>query len=564
MVALVVSGSLIQAATHAQPSQPAGEPRTESRATATTAGEQPHAVNLEEEPAGNGPVTAGRMTEEAALGERLLGAERWREAAAVLDRVVDGDTGDDEGNRQIAQYRLAIALYRSHFYQASYRIFSEIADRPSHLRFDETLLWLAKLGARLPEPADVIERVGKYRSAQIERFDNPQQRGVFSQLSYLLGRYKHRNRAHDEAIRLFERVDRSSKHYVEAQFWSGLSSVQLRKAVPALRSFKRMEEALDEDPGIADAGRLRDLASLSIARIYYSAWVRLDKDGRSLTSPKLTTWVKYWDRVGAWSEYWLDAQFEKSWAYFWAGDYPRALGAIHTVQAPYFPDAFYPEAEVLKGIIAFSVCRYEDAITIIAKMQTKYYPIKRELEATLDRFKGEGSEPQLFTFLNDVRGGKADLSPTMRPVIEGALSDRQLLRNIEYVHDIDEERARFEQAPAAFRGSPIGGDIDEALVLARERAVRDAGALTRRRIRRRLEELRGNLRDMLKLHIDILNAQRDLLDEPIRNDQRLKREPVIYGVLEPDSKHVIWPFDGEYWRDELGSYRAVVVSKCAR
>ena len=564
MVALVVSGSLIQAATYAQPSQPAGDPKTESRATATTAGDQPRAVSLEEEPAGNGPVTAGRMTEEAALGERLVGAERWREAAAVLKRVVDGDTGDDEGNRQIAQYHLAIALYRSHFYQASYRIFSEIADRPSHLRFDETLLWLAKLAAQLPEPADVIGRVGKYRSDSIERFDNPQQRDVFSRLNYLLGRYKNRSGAHDEAIHLFEKVDRSSKHYVEAQFWSGLSSVELRRSVPALRSFKRMEEALDEDPGIEDAGRLRDLAYLSIARTYYSAWIRLDKDGRSLTSPKLTAGVKYWDRVGPWSEHWLDALFEKSWAYFWAGDYSRALGAIHTVQAPYFPDAFYPEAEVLKGIIAFTACQYEDAITIVDGIHTKYYPIRRELEATLDRFRGAANDPQLFTFLNEVRGGKAGLSPMMRPVIEGALSDRRLLRNIAYVRDIDEERARFEQAPAAFRGSPIGGDIAEALSLARERAVRDAGALTRRRIRRRLEELKGNLTDAIKLHLDILNAQRDLLDAPITNAQRMKREALTYGVVQPDSKHVVWPFDGEYWRDELGSYRAVVVSKCAR
>jgi hypothetical protein len=27
---------------------------------------------------------------------------------------------------------------------------------------------------------------------------------------------------------------------------------------------------------------------------------------------------------------------------------------------------------------------------------------------------------------------------------------------------------------------------------------------------------------------------------------------------------VLWPFDGEYWRDELGFYRQVVVSKCGK
>src|SRR6185295_13230917 len=48
-------------------------------------------VNLDE---GNDtPVTAGQMTEEAAQGKRLFDAERWSEAALVLKRVVDGETG---------------------------------------------------------------------------------------------------------------------------------------------------------------------------------------------------------------------------------------------------------------------------------------------------------------------------------------------------------------------------------------------------------------------------------------------------------------------------------------
>jgi len=35
-------------------------------------------------------------------------------------------------------------------------------------------------------------------------------------------------------------------------------------------------------------------------------------------------------------------------------------------------------------------------------------------------------------------------------------------------------------------------------------------------------------------------------------------------VVNPDEEHVLWPFTGEYWRDELGFYRAVVMSACGR
>src|SRR5208282_5041693 len=102
-------------------------------------------------------LAAGQPTAEAAQARRLFDGERWREAALVLKRVVDGVSGDDEGNRQIAQYQLAICLYRLRFAQGSLGIFSGIADQPAHLRFDETLPWLAKLATQLPEPADVIE-----------------------------------------------------------------------------------------------------------------------------------------------------------------------------------------------------------------------------------------------------------------------------------------------------------------------------------------------------------------------------------------------------------------------
>jgi len=525
----------------------------------------PKEIELEDE-AADGPVTAGQMTEEAAQAKRLFDAERWSEAALLLKRVVDGETGDDEGNKQIAQYHLAIALYRLQFYQASYAIFSEIADKTNHLKFNETLLWLSKLATQLPEPADIIERVGKYKGEQVARFNNPQQRDLFWQLNYLLGRYKYRNRNYEEAISLFEKVDAKSKYYVQSQFFSGISYVQLRKSVPAVKSFQRIVQALDEGvEGVEDESRMRDLAFLSMARTYYSASVRLDDNNvPKIDGNKLSAAVKYWNRVDVGSEYWLDALFEQSWAYFMAGDYPHALGNMHTIESPYFPNAFYPEADILRAVISFTICQYDDATTIVARMRKKYEPIKKELEAILNRFKGEDAEQKFFEFLKDVRAGKAALSPTVKPIVENALSDRQLLRNLEYVRVLDEEDARFKKAPAAFRSSPVGNDVTDSLQLARDLAVRNAGTLARERYQRYLDELNEHLRDASKILIDITAAERNKLDREVVSGQLTKEEALVFGVVKPDDEHVLWPFNGEYWRDELGFYRQVVTSKCGK
>ncbi len=512
------------------------------------------------------PPVPGKMTEVAAQAKRLFDAEHWSEAAMLFKPVVDGETKDDDGNKQIAQYHLAIALYRLQFYQASYAIFSDIAGKPNHLKFNETLLWLSKLATQLPEPADVIERVGKYTSEQVARFNNPEQRELYWQLNYLLGRYKYRNRDFEKAIDLFKKVDKESKHHVQAQFFIGISHVQRRRAVPAVTAFQSVVQAIDDGaPGVENEARMRDLAYLSMARTYYSASLRPDgaiaySNGASTMSAAL----KYWNRVHVASEYWLDALFEESWAYFMAGDYPHALGNIHALKSPYFPNAFYPEADVLKAVIAFTVCRYDDAVTIVARMRKKYEPIKKEFESILTRLSGEDSEHKYYAFLQDVRAGKANLSPAVKLIVENTFSDRQLLRNLEYVRVLDEEEARFAKAPAAFRSSALGSDITDSIQLAREIAIRNAGMLARERYQRYLDELDEHMRNGTKIIVDVTTEQRRMLEEEIGAGGHLKRDELAFGMVKADDEHILWPFDGEYWRDELGYYRQVVNSRCGR
>jgi hypothetical protein len=546
-----------------------GDKKADAKKGGGKAGAKPgEPVDIELDEPGNqqaGPVVAGQMTEEAAQAKRLFDAERWSEAALALDRVQKGETGDDDGNKQIAHYNLAICLYRLKLYQASYNIFSVIADNPNHLKFNETLLWLSKLATQLPEPADIVERVGKYKAEAIERFNNPNQRELFWQLNYLLGRFKYRNRQYEEAIRLFENVRKESKYFVKAQFFQGISYVQLRRSVPAVKAFQRIVTAIDEGVQIEDEERMRDLAYLSMARTYYTASIRLDENNSpTVDEKKLSAGVKYWNKIDVGSEYWLDGLFEESWAYFMAADYPRALGNIHTIQSPYFPNSFYPEADILKAVIYFSTCQYDDATTIVARFKVKYEPIKKELEEVLNRFKGENQEAPFFNFLRDVRSGKADLSPSIRPIVENALSDRQLLRNIEYVRVLEEEEATFKKAPDPFRNSSVGGDVKDALDLAKELAIRNAGKMSNDRYQRTLDELNEHLRDAAKILIDITAAQRNKLEMTIAAGQLSKEEMKTLGVVNPDEEHVLWPWDGEYWRDELGFYRQVVISNCGR
>jgi hypothetical protein len=518
--------------------------------------------------ADTGPAAqAGQPTDAAAQAKRLYESEKWWDAAQALFRVSSGETGDDEGNKQIAQFNLAKALYKLKFYQGAYSIFSEIADKPNHLKYNETLLWLAKLATDLPEPADIVERVGKYNEQQVGKFNNKEQKDLYWQLNYLLGRYKYRNGQYPDALALFEKVNRSSKFYVQAQFFGGISNVQLRQSKPAVQSFQRILGAIDEGSvEVEDESRMRDLAYLSMARTFYSASIKLDENTNAPTvdQTRLSAAVKYWNKVDVASEYWLDALFEESWAYFMAGDYSHALGNIHTIESPYFPHANYPEADVLKAVIYFANCQYDDALTIVAKFRGHYEPIRDALTKQLDTFnKASNPEEAFYKFVKDVRDDKAHLDPKIGPLVKNALSDRQLLRNLEYVRLLDEENKRFEKSPNSFKSSKVADMVKDSVHDARELAIRNAGDLAKARYERNLSDLNEQLRNGQKILIDITAAQRNQLDQAIQGAQ-VSVEESKANIVKPDEEHVIWPFNGEYWRDELGFYRQTITSKCGR
>jgi len=510
---------------------------------------------------------AGQPTDAASQAKRLYESEKWWDAAQALYRVSTGETGDDEGNKQIAQFNLAKALYKLKFFQAAYSIFSEIADKPNHIKYNETLLWLAKLATDLPEPADIVERVGKYDVDQVAKFNNKEQQDLYWQLNYLLGRYKYRNGQYPEALGLFDKVNRKSKFYVQAQFFGGISNVQLRQSKPAVQAFQRILGAIEEgDVEVDDEARMRDLAYLSMARTFYSASIKLDETTNAPTvdQTRLSAAVKYWNKVNISSEYWLDALFEESWAYFMAGDYSHALGNIHTIESPYFPHANYPEADVLKAVIYFANCQYDDALTIVAQFRGHYEPIRDALTKQLDEFKKSSNpEDAFYRFLKDVRDDKAHMDPKIGPIVKTSLSDRQLLRNLEYVRVLDEEEKRFGKSPNSFRSSKVADLVKDSVHDARELAIRNAGDLAKARYERNLSDLNEQLRNGQKILIDITAAQRNQLDQAIQGAQVTVEESKA-NIVKPDDEHVIWPFNGEYWRDELGFYRQTITSKCGR
>jgi hypothetical protein len=139
---------------------------------------------------GNTP-TPGTMTEGAAHAKRLFDKAMWPEAAVALERVATGEYGDDEGNRQVAEYHLAVVHFNLKHYERATDLFLLIHGDSSHNKFNEANLWLVKvvasgacrtrsvLGALIPN-------FDPLRTEALLEFKNPNQEPVYHLVDFLV------------------------------------------------------------------------------------------------------------------------------------------------------------------------------------------------------------------------------------------------------------------------------------------------------------------------------------------------------------------------------------------
>ena len=218
------------------------------------------------------------------------------------------------------------------------------------------------------------------------------------------------------------------------------------------------------------------------------------------------------------SEYWLDALFEESWAYFMAGDY-RARARQH----PHDRVAVLPELVLPRGrhpqgrhlLRQLPVRRRDDDRRAVPDRSTSRSTTSSS--KVLDALQGRGPGGAVLQVpegrARRQGGPPADASS---PSSRTRSRDRQLLRNLEYVRVLDEEDEALQEGAGELPG--LAARRRRQGRAARSRATSPSatpGTLARERYQRNLDELNEHLRDGAKILIDITAAQRNQLDQAI-------------------------------------------------
>ena len=83
---------------------------------------------------------------------KLYDSDELHSASIELYKVIEGESGDSEANKQKAEFWMGKTLYKLGFYSAALTYFDKIVQKgPSHAHYNETLKWLASLSREVPD-----------------------------------------------------------------------------------------------------------------------------------------------------------------------------------------------------------------------------------------------------------------------------------------------------------------------------------------------------------------------------------------------------------------------------
>lgn len=347
-----------------------------------------------------------------------------------------------------------------------------------------------------------------------------------------------------------KKVTLSSAYGTRAKYLEGLILYKLGRENEALTAFKTVLR-LTRPGGEQPSPKLRELAFFQLARTHFGA-----------QQPSFS--IFYYSKIDRDSLSWLDALYEQSWAEFRLGDYEKALGNLLTLQAPFFKDDYYPESIILKAVIYYENCRYKEAKDILKGFMARYEPVQKEL-ARLTA--GKRTAAQYYELLQNLRSddtaeARTSQAQILSQILAIALENPELTRLDAALAEVDGEIREMEAMKAALGEKGLARAGLKALKNTREKLAQQAGREVKNQLERERVHIETLIRQSIRIDIETARAEQDRIESKLRD---VKTAPKVierpYVGWADDEKYV-WPFTGEYWRDELGTYEVTLEHSC--
>nr|WP_204817776.1 adventurous gliding motility protein GltC [Corallococcus macrosporus] len=477
-----------------------------------------------------------------------------------------------------ARYVLAKSLYRMGMYHSSLGEFSKILSLgPSTKFFKTSLEWLFFISRKTKNETVILDEIARHANQEFpEKYRN--------EFRYLLARYHFvRGRALDqvgqpeeadksfsEVKRLALTIPRTDPFFPRAKYLEGLSSFrngsrqkdaaakrangEMLAAIEAMKEVVRLTRPVaGKTPEQAKADKsLRELAFMQLARTHYG----MQQNRFALF---------YLGKVERGNTQWLESLFESAWANYRVGQYEQALGNLITLSSPFFREEYFPEALILKAVIYYENCRYRESTSILGDFERTYLPVHDQLEALVKK-NMEASE--YYSVLADVQKKnkegleKNETDLILERILRLALTDQDLRKTNDSILELEAEMDAFANRADTFKYSELSKSLLDGLKVQRTALISKAGIMAKGKLETELVALKQLLANGLRIKFETTTKEKEFLEEQLKAGGRTAIvKKYKYSVAVQDDQ-LYWPYEGEYWRDELGTYQYTMTKGC--
>ena len=451
------------------------------------------------------------------------------------------ETGTLQDNRFKAEYYLAQSLNKLGLGFGSFFYYGQIIEAgPSHPYYYQAIEGAVAVTEQSHDEVLGPNVLNKAYNDQFGRLP-PE---TLAKINYTIALLGYRAGKYDEAELFLRDVPAESSTYPQAQYLVGL--LQQRKdpvaAVKTFRSLMRIEGAK-----YRDLPALRELTLLALGRALYGLQRFAESSEAYAQLPRF-------------SRHWDEALFEGAYADLQNDDPGGALGKLHSLHSPHLSDEFAPESQTLEAIIYHQHCLYPQVREAVGRFDKNYVPARDQVKKILE------TSPSLETLaalvVPDTFAGAPPSSAGGLPsaVQHHLAKNERVSAMLDYVGRLDGETKRLK-ADADLASGTLGTDLLDLIGKQRALMVQVAGKF-----------VKGRLADLVS-HVTELDGQKRIIDfETTKGEKEFLQQNVnVHARLltqrlnrpaMPATGHEYWPFDGEYWPDEIGYYRYTLKTAC--
>ncbi|MFH1466781.1 MAG: hypothetical protein ABIO70_20515 [Pseudomonadota bacterium] len=486
----------------------------------------------------------GPDPEQVSQAIKLFRAKKPLTASVMLYEMLEDNTFPERESQ--IEYYLARCLYELEMYHSAQYYFLEVLKKgPENPYFKHALPKLVAIANSTGDNSELIRVVAKIPPDAFPR-------SARNHLFYLMGVRLYEEDDLSRARKYFGQISNRSDQYLRSKYFEGVIYNRQGRLKSAVRSFR---DVVQEDVEVAsprEGQAVKDLKNLSlvnVARIYYSIQ-RFDESS------------KYYSLVEHDSMYWPTALFEAAWSDFMRNDLNLTLGEILTVQSPFFTqDEFMPEATVLRALTYFNLCEYNEVERLLIGFEERYRPMYNEMKGFVQSYASKEGKKLADQAFDNYFTTYPRESVLPRAVFNKILRNRDLGAIVRHLDEMETEKEIIDAQKARWRDS-LGAHLKKILEADRQRYKRRAGLL----FLSEMAQLTASMGDLLAqseiIRFEVVDAQRVDYEYRMNNVDMLDSANIREIDFATSVDKVFWPFNGEFWADELGYYHYTEQGSC--